>query len=98
MTSPYLDLPTRPEAEVRAARRACRVGARDATVTWSWPGYDSKLVIEVAHDEFGSRYINDVTDAAGQQFPWEQVHYEGRSLVEILEEHVRWQPELREAE
>lgn len=66
-------------------------------VKWTFPGTDSVLRIEVAHGDCGNRYVNDVLDAAGNQFPWESLQYEGRSLVEVLEEFVRAQPDLRAA-
>lgn len=71
------------------ARRMRGLTAHNREVIWTFPGTDCCLLLEVEQDGHGNRYVNDVRDTNGNQFPWESVQHEGVSLVEVLEKYVR---------
>lgn len=97
--SPYLAKPIRSEAEVQAERAVNRLrkpvlSGRSVNVDWYWPGSDSKLVLEVDHDHFGSRYFIEVTDENGNQFPFEAIELNGKPLEDVLSDFLNGLPEL----
>jgi hypothetical protein len=97
--SPFLDRPLRSEEQARAERAVNRLrtpplSGRSVQIDWYFPGSNSKLLLEVDHDEFGGRSLIDVTDSRGEQFPYEDLELQGKPLADVLDDFVRDLPEL----
>jgi hypothetical protein len=94
----YGDTP-RTEAQARAERAVNKLrkpvlSGRTVDHDWYFPGSNSKLVLEIDHDEYGQRFLNDVRDSSGQSFPYQDIELQGKSLEDVLVDFVRWLPEL----
>ena len=62
--------------------------ARQREVTWTFPGTDSRLVIDVDFDDYGVPHINEVLDANRQSFPFDEIWYQGKPLEDVLIEYI----------